>query len=208
MPATDLAAPDTPFAVLDRGRVRRNAQRMTDHLAGLGVPLRLHVKTAKTPEVSNLVFGASGTGPIAVSTLAEAEAFADAGHTDVLYAVGIAPAKLPRVLALLRRGVTLTVLLDNAAQARAVAEASRAAGVAIPAVIEIDCDGHRSGLHPDDSAVVELARLLRDGGADPRGLLTHAGESYHSTSAPESSSTSSWPASASARRTTSRSRSP
>lgn len=182
---TDLRAPDTPFAVVDRARVRRNVQRLADHLAGLGVPLRLHVKTAKTPEVASLVFGAAGGGPIAVSTLAEAEAFADAGYTDVLYAVGIAPDKLPRVLALLRRGVTVTVLLDSGAQARAVAEASRAAGVAIPAVIEIDCDGHRSGLHPDDPAVVELARLLRDGGADPRGVLTHAGESYHATSAQE-----------------------
>jgi D-serine deaminase-like pyridoxal phosphate-dependent protein len=173
-----LAAPDTPFAVLDRSRVERNARRLTGHLAGLGVPLRLHVKTAKAPEVAEIVFGASGPGPIAVSTLAEAEAFADAGYTDVLYAVGIAPAKLPRVVALLRRGIELTVLLDSRGQAVAVADAARSAGVAIPALIEIDCDGHRSGLAPGDPVVVELARVLRDGGADPRGVLTHAGESY------------------------------
>lgn len=182
---TDLSVPDTPFAVVDRERVRRNARRLTERLAHLGVPLRLHVKTAKAPEVAELVFGGASTGAIAVSTLAEAEAFADAGYTDILYAVGITSGKLPRVLALLRRGVTLTVLLDSAAQARAVAEASRAADVAIPALIEIDCDGHRSGLSPDDPAVIELARLLADGGAEPRGVLTHAGESYHAASSQE-----------------------
>jgi D-serine deaminase-like pyridoxal phosphate-dependent protein len=182
---SDLSLPETPYAVVDRERVRRNAQRLTDRLAGLGVPLRLHVKTAKAPEVAELVFGEANTGAIAVSTLAEAEAFADAGYTDIFYAVGITAAKLSRVLALLRRGVMLTVLLDSAEQARAVAEASRTAGVAIPALIEIDCDGHRSGLSPADPAVVELARLLADGGAEPRGVLTHAGESYHATSPQE-----------------------
>ena len=43
----------------------------------------------------------------------EAEVFADAGVKDLLYAVGIAPAKLDRVLALRRRGVDLTIVLDT-----------------------------------------------------------------------------------------------
>jgi D-serine deaminase-like pyridoxal phosphate-dependent protein len=135
------------------------------------VPLRLHVKTAKSREVAALVFP-DGPGPIAVSTLAEAEAFADAGYTDIVYAVGIAPAKLDRVLALRARGVDLVVLLDSAAQAEAVARRG------VPALIEIDCDGHRSGLRPEAPALLELAGVLGDG---LRGVLTHAGESYSAT---------------------------
>lgn len=168
---TTLADPATPFAVVDRARVRRNVARLTSRL---DVPLRLHVKTAKAPEVAALVFG-DRPGPIAVSTLAEAEAFADAGYTDIVYAVGIAPDKLGRVRALRDRGVDLVVLLDNAAQARAVADAG------VPALLEIDCDGHRSGLHPDDPALLELAHVL----GEPRGLLTHAGESYSATTTAE-----------------------
>ena len=68
-------------------------------------------------------------------------------------------------------------MLDSAEQARAVADASRAAGVAIPALVEIDCDGHRAGLKPDDPAVVEVGRLVADG-AELRGVMTHAGGSY------------------------------
>jgi D-serine deaminase-like pyridoxal phosphate-dependent protein len=176
-----LADPDTPFAVLDRARLERNVRRLREHLSGLGVPLRLHVKTAKSVEVAAVAFG-GGTGPITVSTLAEAEQFADAGYADIVYPVGIVASKLPRVLALLRRGVRLTVVLDSAEQAHTVAAASAEAGVAIPALVEIDCDGHRAGLKPDDPALVEVAGLLA-GGAELRGVLTHAGGSYHATGA-------------------------
>src|SRR6185436_419751 len=76
--AATLADPDTPFAALDRSVLERNVRRLGDHLDALGVPLRLHVKTAKSVEVASVVFGGA-TGPITVSTLAEAEQFADAG---------------------------------------------------------------------------------------------------------------------------------
>ena len=175
--AATLADPDTPFAALDRSVLEHNVRRLRSHLEGLGVPLRLHVKTAKSVEVAAVVFG-GGPGPITVSTLAEAEQFADAGYDDIVYPVGIVASKLPRVLALLARGVRLTVVLDSVEQARVVAGASRDAGVAIPVLIEIDCDGHRAGLKPDDPALVGVARGVA-AGADLRGVLTHAGGSYH-----------------------------
>jgi D-serine deaminase-like pyridoxal phosphate-dependent protein len=174
---TTLADPDTPFATLDRSKLERNVRRLASQLEALGVPLRLHVKTAKSVEVAAVVFG-DATGPITVSTLAEAEQFAEAGYDDIVYPVGIVASKLPRVLALLERGVRLTVVLDSAEQARVVADASREAGVAIPVLIEIDCDGHRAGLKPDDPAVLEVARVVA-GGAELRGVLTHAGGAYH-----------------------------
>jgi D-serine deaminase-like pyridoxal phosphate-dependent protein len=172
----DLGEPDTPFAALDVSRLDRNLARLRAHLDSLGVPLRLHVKTAKSVEVVSRAF-AGGVGPITVSTLAEAELFAAAGYTDMVYAIGLAPAKLPRVLALRERGVDLAVLLDSVEQARAVADASRRAGHSIAALIEIDVDGHRAGRRPDDAAVVEIGQVLA-AGAELRGVLTHAGESY------------------------------
>jgi D-serine deaminase-like pyridoxal phosphate-dependent protein len=49
----------------------------------------------------------------------------------------------------------------------------------MPAVlIEIDCDGHRAGLVPGDASLVAIAGIVRAGGVDLRGVLTHAGESY------------------------------
>lgn len=168
---------ETPFALVDRAKVERNIARLRAHLDGLGVALRPHVKTTKALEPTGMVFD-GGTGPITVSTLAEAEFFADAGYTDILYAVGIAPGKLERVARLRRRGIDLTVLLDTVEQAQAVASCAAELGESLPALIEVDADGHRGGVRPDDPRLLEIARCLADGGAEVRGVMTHAGESY------------------------------
>jgi D-serine deaminase-like pyridoxal phosphate-dependent protein len=168
--AADLDRLATPALVLDEARMRRNIGRLADRAARLGVTLRPHMKTAKSLQVADAVT-AGARGPITVSTLAEAEVFARAGYRDILYAVGIAPARLPRVQALRAGGCDLSVILDTVEQAQAVA----AAGV--PAMIEIDSDGHRGGLRPDDPALVAVGRVLQAQGA-LRGVMTHAGESY------------------------------
>src|SRR3546814_11862075 len=88
-----LADLDTPALLLDRARLDRNLERMRTHLARFpGVRLRPHLKTAKSIDVARLVTA----GPITVSTLKEAEMFAEAGYSDMLYAVGLSPATLPR----------------------------------------------------------------------------------------------------------------
>ncbi|WP_328611904.1 alanine racemase [Amycolatopsis sp. NBC_00345] len=178
--ADPFAGPDTPFALLDVAKVKRNIARLAAHTGELGVALRPHLKTAKSLEVAALAHGGE-PGPITVSTLAEAEAFADGGYRDILYAVGIDPHKLPRVLALLRRGIKLSILLDSTTQACAVRDAAAAAGMPIPALIEIDCDGHRGGFPVDHPALVETGRILAESGS-LAGVLAHAGESYFAPS--------------------------
>jgi D-serine deaminase-like pyridoxal phosphate-dependent protein len=168
---------DTPFLLLDPSKLARNVSRLQDRLQLLCTGLRPHVKTAKSLEIAGLLFDGA-TGPITVSTLKEAEAFAAAGYTDMIYAVGIAPHKTDRVIALHKQGVDLAVLLDSVDQASAVAHASRQAGLSIPALIEVDCDGHRAGLLPGDPLALQIAATLEEGGAELRGILTHAGESY------------------------------
>ena len=167
----------TPCLLLDEMRMMRNIERLRGRLEQLGVRFRPHLKTVKSVEIARRMM-LSPEGPATVSTLTEAEQFADAGVRDILYAVGIAPAKLDRVLALRRRGVDLSVIVDNREQAEAVASASRESGDAIPTLIEIDSDGHRSGLRPDDPTLLVVARALVEGGANLRGVMTHAGASY------------------------------
>jgi D-serine deaminase-like pyridoxal phosphate-dependent protein len=167
----------TPCLILDAERMERNIARLRTRLDGLGVALRPHLKTAKSVDVARRVM-TSPAGPATVSTLKEAEQFVAAGVRDIIYAVGIAPSKLPQVLALRATGADVAVVLDTVEQARAVAQASRAAATRIPALIEIDCDGHRSGVLPSDKqTLVEIGRALPDG-AELRGVLTHAGGSY------------------------------
>ena len=140
MPAEEslLGRLSTPTLLLDEAKMMRNIERLEAHTQTLGVTLRPHLKTAKSVEVARRL-NKGVAAAITVSTLAEAEAFQAAGFTDILYAVGIAPQKLARVQALRAKGRDLIVILDSAEQARAVAQAE------VPALIEIDCDGHRGG---------------------------------------------------------------
>src|SRR5690606_21600733 len=96
---------DTPALLLDGARMDRNIERMRRHVETLGVALRPHLKTVKCVDIARRMVGVDDG--ITVSTLREAEYFADDGYTDIFYAVAIAPQKLARVAALLRRGVRL-----------------------------------------------------------------------------------------------------
>jgi D-serine deaminase-like pyridoxal phosphate-dependent protein len=167
----------TPCLLLDAQRMNRNIVRLNDRLRRLGVSLRPHLKTAKSIDVARLLMP-TAAGPATVSTLREVEQFGAAGVRDILYAVGIAPGKLAEVIELRRSGIDLSVILDSREQAQAVAAASRDAKERIPVLIEIDSDGHRAGIRPGDARLVEAGRILVEGGAELRGVMTHAGGSY------------------------------
>lgn len=164
----------TPCLVVDEAKMTANLDRMARRIARLGVGFRPHLKTAKSVEIARRMLPDTG-GPATVSTLREAEVFAAAGVQDILYAVGITPAKLGRVQALRARGCDLAVILDSVEQAQAVVAAG--AGP-IPALIEIDCDGKRAGLAPDAAEIIDIGRILHEGRAELRGVMTHAGGSY------------------------------
>ena len=171
---------DTPALLLEHGRMTNNIARMRSQLDGLKVGFRPHVKTAKNINIA-LAMSDGKPGPITVSTLREADYFADHGYTDILYAVGITPNKMNHVAALLKRGVKLTVILDSLDGAQALVDAASALPVPIPPIqvlIEIDCDGHRAGLLPESAELLAVAQTLAAGGVIVAGVMTHAGGSY------------------------------
>lgn len=168
----------TPALILDRGKLDANAARMRERVARLGVTLRPHVKTSKSIDVLRILSGGADI-PITVSTLAEADYFFAYGVRDILYAVGIAPVKLPHVAQLIRGGCALRVILDSVEAAEAVQAFGSAEGVTVEALIEVDTDGKRAGVLPDDDLLIEIARRLSSGpGARLAGVMTHAGGSY------------------------------
>ena len=71
----------------------KNVNRLVERARKLNVILRPHLKTAKSIDIARRPFN-DATGPITVSTLAEVEVFHRAGFSDILYAVGVTPAKL------------------------------------------------------------------------------------------------------------------
>src|SRR5207253_10773778 len=133
---TRIPSLNTPAALIDVNRMQRNIGRMQQRMNALGVAFRPHVKTTKCFPVVRAQLAAGARG-ITVSTLKEAEQFFAAGIMDILYAVCIAPAKLPHVLKLRRRGCNLKIITDSVAGAEAIASFGRAQGEVLEAWIEV-----------------------------------------------------------------------
>src|SRR5881394_3923124 len=165
----------TPAFLVDRSIVAGNCARMRERARASGVAFRPHAKTHKTVEIARMQHG-GGIGPITVSTMAEAEFFAEAGFRDITYAVPIAPEKLPRAAALATRIERLNILLDSFDALQAVERA----GTVFDAFLKVDCGYHRAGVDPNDPDSVRLATAMAQSPAVHfQGLLTHAGHSYH-----------------------------
>lgn len=175
--ASSLHDLDTPAALVDTVRMQRNIARMQARMDALGVRFRPHVKTTKCLPVAQAQIAAGAQG-ITVSTLKEAERFFAEGVQDILYAVGMAPARLPQALALRRQGCGLKLITDSVAGAQAIAEFGRAHGEVFEVWIEIDVDGHRSGIPPEGAALLDVGRALVEGGMHLGGVMAHAGSSY------------------------------
>lgn len=174
---TALSALGTPAALIDLPRMARNIDRMQRRMDALGVKFRPHVKTSKCVDVARAQLAAGAQG-ITVSTLKEAEQFFAAGIADILYAVGMVPAKLPQALALRRQGCALKLIADSVDSAGAIGRFGLQNGEVFEVWIEIDTDGHRSGIQPREPALLDVARTLVDSGMKLGGVMTHAGSSY------------------------------
>jgi D-serine deaminase-like pyridoxal phosphate-dependent protein len=167
----DLEALETPCLLLDLERLRHNIGRFNTIAAKHNVVLRPHLKTLKCVEAARMAVG--DDGPITVSTLAEAEHFAKAGYRDILYAVGMAPAKLKRARRIREEyGAKLLLVTDSVRLAEA------AAGCDLDFLIEIDCGDQRGGLPADSPHLLAVGRAIRAGGNRVAGVMSHAGHSY------------------------------
>jgi D-serine deaminase-like pyridoxal phosphate-dependent protein len=181
----ELETLKTPCLVLDVERVRRNAARMAERISAFGCELRPHVKTHKCVEVARLQT-AGYSGAITVSTLMEARAFAAQGFTDILYAVPIEPGKFDEAIALARECERFALITDDPLIPDLLNERARRAGVRLDVMLKIDCGYHRCGVEPHTAAAAEIPRRIQNSSnLNFRGILTHAGHSYHCRSQEE-----------------------
>ncbi|MEO6398652.1 MAG: alanine racemase [Tepidiformaceae bacterium] len=168
---------DTPCLLLDLDRVEANIAKMMSTLAGTGVSLRPHFKTPKCPQVAKLQLDAGAIG-ITVAKLGEAEVLADAGLGPILMANQVVGRlKIDRLMALLARGVDITIAVESDFNVAELVEGARRSGQTPAAVIEVDAGMHRCGT-TETSETVRLARLLIDSGIDYRGIMGYEGHMY------------------------------
>jgi D-serine deaminase-like pyridoxal phosphate-dependent protein len=175
----------TPALIVDRTRLLANISEMAARAKGLGVALRPHAKTHKSPAIAALQREHGATG-LTVATLTEAEGFADEGVDDlVLTAPPVGDWRLERLVALARR-VRIRVAVDSVEVVSALDRACARHDTEIGYLWEVDCGVGRFGTPPGAASADPIAHALGIAAhASFDGLLTFGGHAYAATSPDE-----------------------
>jgi D-serine deaminase-like pyridoxal phosphate-dependent protein len=163
----------TPALVLDVDTMRDNIATMAawnrDHVA-----VRPHFKTHKCIEIAREQISAGAIG-ITCATVWEARALVNAGLDEILIANEVVgPAKLS-VLGELAQEARITVAVDDADNATALAEMARSGGAELGAIVEIDVGLHRGGVRSAVQAVRLARHVATLSGLRLRGVMGYEG---------------------------------
>jgi D-serine deaminase-like pyridoxal phosphate-dependent protein len=168
----------TPCVLVSRERLERNLREMQTLADTNDVALRPHAKTHKCTTLAHRQQNEGAAG-LTVATMAEAEAFVEAGIDDIRVAYPVVGRATYERLAALMDDATLSFTVDTVAGVDR-ADAFFSSCEPTPSVLlEIDVGHGRCGV-PWDGDVAPLAQRIADSdGLRLAGILTHAGQAYH-----------------------------
>lgn len=167
---------DTPALVIDLDRAEANMRRAAAIADRIGIKMRPHAKTHKSPyfALQQVALGAIG---VSVAKISEAIVMADGGITDIFVANTIFGArKLQRVADLAGR-VRLAVGIDDIRQAHALSDAMSSVVSTVDVLVEVDTGARRGGIAPAEAwRLAEAAHRLP--GIAVKGVYTYEGYTY------------------------------
>jgi D-serine deaminase-like pyridoxal phosphate-dependent protein len=167
------SALDTPFLAVDEQVLDSNIARMSAFAATSGLRLRPHAKTHKSLILGQRQLDGGATG-LTVATIAEAEAFAGGGFSDlfIAYPLWLTENKAARLRAVMARAHVL-LAIDSVAGAEQLASLLPGA----PVLVEVDSGHHRTGVAPELAG--DLGAAAKIAGLEVLGVFTFPGHSYH-----------------------------
>ncbi|MGH6875203.1 MAG: DSD1 family PLP-dependent enzyme [Aestuariivirgaceae bacterium] len=149
----------TPALIVDCDALDRNIATMAAFANAMGVALRPHAKSHKSPEIARRLAAAGAVGS-SCATIDEAEALASGGIAGILITSPIAaPHMFMRLGRLLARGADVMVVTDsprNVAELAAIADTERRP---LSVIVEIDVGVGRTGCL-DVADAVDLAKEI------------------------------------------------
>ena len=173
---TSVEQLDTPALVVDLAVLERNIETVHSFFRERDAKLRPHVESHLCPPIAHKQLAAGGTvGGISVSTVGEAEVFAQHGFDDILVANEVVtPQKIARLCALARHA-TVAVAVDGHPNVVDLSQGAQESGVTLNVVVDIHTRLDRCGVEPGSPAV-ELARAVSAAeGLRFMGLMTYEG---------------------------------
>lgn len=166
---------ETPALVVSEEILHNNISRMASFARSVGVQLRPHIKTHKTPQVTRLQLAAGASG-ITCAKVGEAEVMVrDAGVQDVLIAYPtVGESKYERLVELMKRARIIQAV-DSLAAAHLISRTMTKFDVHMDVAVEVNTGQNRSGVQYGQ-ATIELAReIARLPNLHLVGIMTHEG---------------------------------
>ncbi|MBT6148283.1 MAG: D-TA family PLP-dependent enzyme [Gemmatimonadetes bacterium] len=165
---------DTPALCVDLDVLDANIANLQSACDKLGIALRVHTKTHKTPAIAQRQMAAGAIG-IVSQKLGEAEAMAAAGIPDILIPYNlVGAAKLERLVRLVGSEQTkLTVAADSAATVEGISAVAATAGLNVRVLVEMDTGGHRCGTQSPQDTIGLAQHIDRLPGTQFVGVMTY-----------------------------------
>jgi len=177
LPPAEIGAPfseiDTPALVIDLDAFERNLDAMAAAVGKLGVRLRPHAKTHKSPVIAAKQIARGAVG-MCCQKVGEAEILVAGGVKDVLVSNEVVGTRKLERLAALARHARVSVCADDPAMIEQLALAAERTGSQIEVLVEVDVGARRCGVRPGPAAT-GLARQI----AGSRHLSFGGLQAYH-----------------------------
>ena len=167
---------DTPALIIDVDVLEKNVRDMQADCDRLGIGLRAHTKTHKTPAIARMQIKAGAVG-ICCQKLGEAEVMADTGIEDILISYNIVgPAKLGRLTRLVRKKISsITVVADSSIVVDGLARQAAKDNCTIRVMVEMDTGGRRCGAPTPKATLALTQRIDRLPGLEFAGAMFYKG---------------------------------
>jgi 3-hydroxy-D-aspartate aldolase len=181
-PPAEIGAPfseiDTPALVIDLDAFERNLDAMAAAVGKLGVRLRPHAKTHKSPVIAAKQIARGAVG-MCCQKVGEAEILVAGGVKDVLVSNEVVGARKLARLAALARHARISVCADDAAVIEQLALAAERAGSQIEVLVEIDVGARRCGVRPGPAASGLARQIATSRHLSFGGLQAYHGSAQH-----------------------------
>lgn len=169
----------TPTLILNEEQAKKNLLAMAEKASKQNIRFRPHFKTHQSAQIGEW-FRDIGVTQITVSSVAMADYFANNGWKDILIAFPVNIREIGKIRAI-ARSVQLGLLVDAEESAEMLGDTL---DTEADIWIKIDSGASRAGLWWENcEGVSRLANLILSyPQLHLRGLLTHAGQTYHTHS--------------------------
>jgi len=174
----DMNIIQRPTLILDINRMTKNIRTMKTKANSSDVIFRPHFKTHQSAEIGKL-FKLEGIDAITVSSVEMAFYFADSGFKDILIAFPVNILELEKINEIASE-VDLHLLVDSEVTLDII---NRDINETISVYIKIDTGYRRSGLvWNENKRILGLAQRIASSHHSFKGILTHSGHSYQTSS--------------------------